>query len=129
MPDLRFTTDRAQLRGLVGYIAVVALVGSVLTGAWWLGGPQSAGLLGPWAVGADLGAVLGLYAWVWYARAFSECTQAGIRTRGLAGSRAVRWVSVRDIEVHPSGQTSSVMVTCVDGTSSGWGPRSTGSHV
>lgn len=113
MPDLRFETERRQLRGLVLYVAVLALAAAVLTVAWLSG---RAGSRGAWAIGLDLGAVLGLSTCVSYARAFSELTPTGIRTRGLAGVRSAEWSRVREVVRSPHGRTTSVMVIRTDGS-------------
>jgi hypothetical protein len=112
MRDLRFQPTPRQLRGLRNYAliliaatAVLALIASLVRG----------GPLAGWAMGAGLGALIGVWAYVMYARASTECTPAGIRTRGLGGLRQCSWPQVADIAIRP-GTGTTIRVTTVGGT-------------
>ena len=102
MEDLRFTVERSQLRGLRIYTAVAAAAAVALGAAWQLS--RSSGQVGMLALVAGLGAALGAYSWAAYARAFTECTPAGLRTRGLGGLRESTWPRITDIGLRPYGR-------------------------
>jgi hypothetical protein len=51
-----------------------------------------------------------------YARAFTECTADGIRTRGLGGVRQCSWPQVADIAIRLTPGSRLVVVTTADGT-------------
>jgi hypothetical protein len=110
--DLRFTVERSQLRGLRIYTAVAAAAAVALAAAWELSRSGQAGML---ALVAGLGAALGAYSWAAYARAFTECTPAGLRTRGLGGLRESTWPRITDIGLRPYGRTVTIMVTTAGG--------------
>jgi hypothetical protein len=100
------------LRGLRNYTLISIAVTAVLAVMAFLmrGGP-----LEGWAVGAGLVALIGAWAYVMYARAWTECTPAGIRTRGLGGLRQCSWPQVADIAIRP-GTGTTIRVTTVGGT-------------
>jgi Bacterial PH domain len=50
-----------------------------------------------------------------HARAYTECTPAGIRTRGLAGTRECRWEEVADIVAQPYRGAAFIMVVTRSG--------------
>lgn len=108
MPDLRFEIERSQLRGLALFGVALAIAGPALTAAWWWGAP--ARVVGIWAVALDVSAVLALYAWVAFRRAYSEFSPAGIRTRGLTWTRTVPWDRVRAVVLAPARRTVTVVV-------------------
>src|SRR5215472_14895011 len=88
--DLTFRTTGRQLRNLlIGAVVVTALGAAagvaVADHAGGGGGPL------PSAIGLGIAALIYLYALVAYAVAHTECTPAGIRTRGLGGRRSCRW--------------------------------------
>jgi hypothetical protein len=115
--NLRLTTARSQLRGLRTYTAFLCAIAVVLVGLWILAGRGHGGsALAPWAIGAGIAALICLYSWVAYARAFTECTPAGLRTRGLGGLTECSWPGVSDIVLRPHGRTVTVMVTTTTGT-------------
>lgn len=113
--NLRLTIARSQLRGLLAYIALISAVTVLLAVFWALGG-QGGSVVGAWALGAGIGALIGLYAYIAYARAFTECTPAGLRTRGLGGLQECPWSGVSDASLRPHGRTATVMVTTTSGT-------------
>lgn len=113
MEDLRFTVEPSQLRGLRIYTAVAAAAAVALAAAWGLS--RSSGPVGMLALVAGLSAALGAYSWAAYARAFTECTPAGLRTRGLGGLRESTWPRITDIGLRPYGRTVTIMVTTADG--------------
>ena len=85
-----------QLRRLLTRTVSVAAVAAVLITLWMVN-MRNGALLAPWAVGAAVGALVCAYAYLACRTAFTECTQSGIRTRGLAGPRACSWAEVRAI--------------------------------
>ncbi|HEY2316137.1 MAG TPA: hypothetical protein VGH96_21190, partial [Streptosporangiaceae bacterium] len=87
MADLRFTRERSRLRGL-GILAALVLA---------LVGGSARGLVGIIVLGT--GALVCLYAFTAYLLAVTECTPAGIRTRGLGGPRRCSWSQVTDISL------------------------------
>ena len=108
MADLRFTRERSQLRGLGILIALVlALVGGF-----------AQGLVGIIVLGT--GALVCLYAFTAYLLAVTECTPAGIRTRGLAGPRRCSWSQVTDISLRYGRRSVRITVTLrtADGSAS-----------
>ncbi len=109
--ELTFRITARQLRGLRTYLALLAGIIAVLTAA---GLSTRAGMLLVWDVAVGLGLAVGLYAYVMYARAFTDCTAAGIRTRGLAGQRECAWPQVADIAPAYS-RTATVMVATTGG--------------
>lgn len=98
------------------YSAGICGVAVVLAVFWALSGPHRSGTLAMWAIGAGVAGLICLYASIAYARAFTECTPAGLRTRGLAGTRTCPWAEVRTIAPRVYRQTTTVMVTTVHGT-------------
>ena len=99
MADLRFTRERSRLRGL-GILTALVLAG--------LGGFAQA-----WSASSSsvLGALVCLYAFTAYLLAVTECTPAGIRTRGLAGSRRCSWSQVTDISLRHGRRSVRITVT------------------
>ena len=98
------------------YSAGICGVAVVLAVFWALSGPHRSGTLAMWAIGAAVGGLICLYATMAYARAFTECTPAGLRTRGLARTRECPWADVRALAPHVYRQTTTVMVTTAGGT-------------
>jgi hypothetical protein len=95
---LRFRLVPRQLRGLLTRTVTVT-VAAVLLLTLWVSHLHDKGWteLAPLALAAGVGALLCAYSYGAYATAFTECTQSGIRTRGLAGVRTCPWAEVRDI--------------------------------
>jgi hypothetical protein len=114
---LRFRIARSQLRGLITYQAFVGAVGAVLTIVWIMVGGQIGSTIWPWAVGADLVALIGLYAYLAYAVAFTECTVTGIRTRGLWSEQHCSWAEVKSISPRLYKRTTTVVIATTYGTS------------
>jgi len=95
---LRLRTSQQQLRRLLTHTLTVSAVAALLLIMWRLHPHDRFGAtLGPWAIGAGLGALVSAYAYAAYAMAFTDCVPSGIRTRGLGGKRECSWASVRDI--------------------------------
>jgi hypothetical protein len=111
MQDLRFRPTPRQLRGLRNYVLILIAATAVLAVLAF----QVRGASVAWAVGLGLGALMGIWAYVMYARASTECTPAGIRTRGLGGLRQCSWPQVADIAIRP-GTGTTIRVTTVSGT-------------
>ena len=99
MADLRFTRERSQLRGL-GILTALVLAGV---------GGFAQGLVGIIVLGT--GALVCLYAFTAYLLAVTECTPAGIRTRGLAGPRRCSWSQVTDISLRYGRRSVRITVT------------------
>jgi hypothetical protein len=102
MAELRLTITVRQKRGLLLLLVIVGLAALVLA----LMRPLAAVWLG-------IAELLVLWAYVMYARAFTECTPDGIRTRGLGGQRQCSWPQVANIRLHP--RSRLVVVTTRDG--------------
>jgi hypothetical protein len=103
---LRFQITVAQKRGLLVLALIVAasVLGlAVLHGLWAAAGLGVALLLATWAC-------------IMYACAFTECSAAGIRTRGLGWVRQRPWPQVADIAIRRGPGSRLVVVTTVDGT-------------
>jgi hypothetical protein len=75
-----------------------------------------AGQIVGWAVGAGFVVLVGIWAYLMYSRAYTECTPAGIRTFGLGGLRSYPWPLVTDIRIRYGGYgIATVRVTTVGG--------------
>ena len=110
--DLRFHATPRELRGLRNFVLILIAATAVFAVTALL---VRRGSLEAWAAGAGLCALIVVWAYVMYARASTECTPAGIRTRGLGGRRQCSWPQVADIAIRP-GTGTVIMVTRVDGT-------------
>lgn len=116
MQELRLRITPAQLRGrwraqAAGTAGTGVFFGGIIglgggSGIWWL-----------WALGAviSLNVLIGLYENVAYTRAFTECTPAGVRTRGLAGTRRCPWPHVGGIACQRRAGGVIVIVTTTSG--------------
>jgi hypothetical protein len=82
------------LRGLRNLVVVYAVITVLLTLGAVLANGSLGRALGWWAAGLGIGSLIGLWAYVMYARAFTECSAAGIRTRGLAGQTQCPWAQI-----------------------------------
>ena len=93
--------------------AAWVLLAGVLLLAW------TSGALWGWVVVCGLFELLLLYQCFAAARAFTRCTPAGIRTRGMGRARECPWPEVDDIAPRFSGggNTVRVMVKTASGTS------------
>lgn len=110
-----FRVTTRQRRNLLTSTAILTALATGLTTAAAIGW-GSGETLWAYAIGAGIGAVVSLYACLAYAIAFTECTAAGIRSRGLAGRRYCPWPQVRDISVRSTSMNSTVLVTTIGGT-------------
>ncbi len=115
MDELVVRTTPGQLRGLRNYLvgaaagSVLLVLGSVLTD-----GSLSTRLV-LWGAGFGISFLIGLWAYAMYARAFTECSAAGIRTRGLAGQIECPWSGVDRIALRHGRRTVTMMVTTSSG--------------
>lgn len=105
MPDLRFTIERSQLRGLGILTALVLALAAV--------GGRAQGLAS--LIGFGGGALVCLYALIAYLLAVTECTPGGIRTRGLGGPRRCSWSEVADISLRYGPRSVLIAVTTTHG--------------
>lgn len=106
MDELRFEVTGTQLRTMLFGTRILVIVAVLATVLWVplavLKGPRA--LLLAWApAGIWIGALICLYAYLAYARAYAVCTLAGIRTRGLAGLRESSWAAVTEISLRADG--------------------------
>lgn len=114
MEDLRYTIEPSQLHGLRN-VTLIGLGMAVILAVGFALGVRAAGHLVAWAVGVVGWALIGGYFWVMYARAFTECTPAGLRTSGLAGLRKCAWPQVADIGPDPRSPNAFIVVTKTSG--------------
>lgn len=114
MKVLRFETLPGQLRRLRTFLIVVTITGLLPAVLAFLtrGGVN----LRPVIAFAGFLELLGIVEYVTFARAFSECTPAGIRTRVFVRLTAYPWSQVADVSVRQIRTTAKVMVTTVDGS-------------
>lgn len=95
----RFEIGRHQVSQLTLYAGLLTGAGVLLdivaVGAHGHG-PKK---LVAWGIGLTIGGVIALCARTAYARAYTELTADGIRTRGIVGTRRAAWADVRDISV------------------------------
>lgn len=96
--NLIFRVTASQRRALAITVAVLTALDTALSGAV-VASPNPSFRLTALAVGAGLVALIVLYYSVAYAVAYSECTPAGLRVRGVAGRRFLPWERLRDIAV------------------------------
>jgi len=102
--ELRLAITGRQKRGLLLLLTFVAMAALVL------------GILRePFAIAMGIAALVVLWTYVMYVRAFTECTPDGIRTRGLGGKRWCPWPQVADIAVRLNPGSRLVVVTTKDG--------------
>lgn len=122
-PGLMFRVTASQRRALVISSAVVTAVAVVLAGAA-LAVPNPA-RLAALAVSAGILALISVYYSVAYAAAYTECTPAGLRVRGVTRRRFLPWARLRDIAVRDYGSSPYrgpgkslriVIITADDGT-------------
>ena len=111
MADLRFTVEREQLRG-IGILTALLLI-IVLISGLKSASTGHIGLAGTVAFGA--GGLVCLYPFIAYMLAVTECTPAGIRTRGLGGPRQCSWPEVTDIGLRYAGRSLVISVTTKSG--------------
>ncbi|MBO0830452.1 MAG: hypothetical protein J2P29_00635 [Actinobacteria bacterium] len=111
---LRPTT--AQLRSLLLTTCVSGIVAVLLLREHLAGHDASDRFLG-WGIIATAVMLLMAGVTVAYSRAFTECTEAGIRFRGLGLERRLRWdqVSQVGIRIGNRGITRTVMLTLTGG--------------
>jgi len=124
-PGLTFRVTGSQRRALVITAAIVTALAAALTGAAAAASNPS-GRLTALATGAGAAAFITLYYSLAYAVAYTRCTLAGLRARGVAGRRYLPWERLRDIAVRdygsspyragPSRPLRIVIVTADDGS-------------
>jgi PH (Pleckstrin Homology) domain-containing protein len=114
--DLTIRTAPRQLRGLRRFVVAVAAITALLILGSVLADGSVSGTLGLYAFVTGIVSVTGLWTYVMYARTVTECTPAGIRTRGLSGRTQCPWAHVTGIDLRPYRGTVTVMVTTTSGT-------------
>lgn len=124
-PNLIFRVTASQRRALAITVVVLTALASALSGAA-AAFSNPGGRLTVIAAGVGLAALLVLYYAVAYAVAYTECTPAGLRVRGVAWRRFLPWERLRDIAVRdyasspyrvgPSRPLRIVIVTALDGS-------------
>lgn len=97
-PRLIFRVTAGQRRALLITAAVITVLAAVL--AW-------AGLAVP-AAGVGIAALFTVYYAVAYATAYTECTPAGLRARGVTWRRFLPWAQLRDIAVRDYASTAQI---------------------
>jgi len=100
-PRLIFRVTASQRRALVITAAVSTVLAAVLA---WVGlAARNESFLAVLAAGVGIVALAAVYYAVAYATAYTECTPAGLRTRGVTWRRLLAWERLRDIAVRDSG--------------------------
>jgi hypothetical protein len=102
MDELRFEVTDYQQRAMLVSTRIVAVVALAVTFAWLpllgLKGVRAFWLA--WGPGGlALGALISLYAYWAYSRAYAVCSSSEIRTKGLAGRREASWADVTDVSL------------------------------
>ena len=95
----RFEVGRHQVAQLTLYAGLLAGAGVLLDIAAAAGHGHGPGALVKWGIGLTIGGLAALWARTAYARAYTELSAEGIRTRGLLGTRRAAWADVRDVSV------------------------------
>ena len=123
-PNLIFRVTASQRRALAITVAILTALATASGAAVAFSNPS--GRLTALAAGVGLAALLVLYYAVAYAVAYTECTPAGLRVRGVARRRFLPWDRLRDIAVRdyasspyrvgPSRPLRIVIVTALDGS-------------
>ena len=98
----RLEIGRHQVTQLTRYGGLVTGAGVVLDIAALAEHGHGPKALLKWALGLTIAGLIVLWARTAYARAYTELTADGIRTRGLFGTRRAAWADVADISVHDS---------------------------
>lgn len=95
----RFEIGRQQVSQLTLYAGLLTVVGVLLDIV--LAGEHGHGprILVKWGIGLTIAGLIALWARTAYARAYTELTAGGIRTRGILGTRRAAWADVQDISV------------------------------
>ena len=93
----RFEIERDQLAHLTLFAWVVLGVGVLLDIV--MVGAHGHGLVLDWGAGLTIAGLIGLWARTAYARAYTEVSADGIKTRGIFGTRKAAWAEVRDIRL------------------------------
>src|ERR1700756_4394947 len=92
----RFEVGRHQVAQLTLYAGLLAGAGVLLDIVAAAGHGHGPGALGKGGIGLTIGGLIALWARTAYARAYTELSAEGIRTRGLLGTRRAAWADVRD---------------------------------
>jgi Bacterial PH domain len=79
------------------------------------GGSSGAFLLRVLVPAAGLSALLCLCVWIPYSRAFTECTPAWLRTRGMRGIREYPWPDIAGVAIRKRRGTAAVKITTSHG--------------
>jgi hypothetical protein len=111
-----FRPTRSQLRRLVVFAVGLSLVPAAIVVAESV---SRRGPAYPLAMAAAIGAALAGWVPYRYARAFTECSPAGIRSRGVTGEWRCNWRYVADIGIQTNisrgPTTCTVILTAIDG--------------
>jgi hypothetical protein len=116
MDELVIRPTRDQLRTIGYHQAICPVMAIVLILAAVLAGGSLGATLELLAAGFGIGSVPGVLAYLIYARSFTECSQAGIRTSGLARQRQCPWSAVAEMGLRPFGRMVTVTVTTTSAT-------------
>ncbi len=116
MPTLTIRPTALQNGCLLSYTLGRSVFAGAALPSHLAGGDPSGRLLGL-GIGAGTGAVIVGWCAVLYSRAFTECTAAGIRSRGLGPAWRCDWQDVHQIGVEPGrrGPTATVVLRTADG--------------
>lgn len=116
MEKLTVRPSARQITTLVLFTLVLAVVAAFLLRRHLAGGDASGRILG---FGIGFGAAALTVGWcaVMYSLAYTECTAAGIRSRGLGLPWRCDWDEVGQIAIRPAmrGPTATVLLTTVSG--------------
>jgi hypothetical protein len=95
----RFEIGSHQAAQLTLYAGLLAAAGAALDIAAVAARGHVPGRVSEWGIGLTIGGVIALWARTAYARAYTELSADGIRTRGIFGTRRAAWADVKDISV------------------------------
>jgi hypothetical protein len=115
-----FRATGRQLAFLAIAVAVLALVAAAILVPHYAAGAGMGSAVFGWGLAAAIGAPSVAWVLLRYKRAFTECSPAGIRSRGLTREWRCDWAHVREIairrSVNPRGpDTYTVVVNTVGG--------------
>ena len=95
----RFEIGNHQAAQLTLYAGLLAAAGVLLDIVAVAARGHVPGKVAAWGMGLTIGGVIALWARTAYARAYTELSADGIRTRGIFGTRRAAWADVKDISV------------------------------
>jgi len=120
MEVVTFRPTSRQIALLVTSVAVLAIAALAILVPHYAAGARLASAVFSWGLAAAIGVPLLGWALLRYKRAFTECSPAGIRSRGLSREWQCDWADVREIAIRRSSNprgpnTYTVIVTTVSG--------------